>query len=347
MDGQTQVVDPTKQTEEVVPDYDIVEEGSAEAKALAKQAEADAEEDADDEPDEKIGRHPEQDLNDAQRQPGANADKRKKQRQRIKDKLDAKDALTLSLRQQNQQLAERLNRLESRTGSNEIVMIDKAISDTQELVSLAEQAHAHSLTQNDPLAVTRAMRDLFAAENRLQALTSSREQAARAASAPRAIDNNVSRNVNAWMARNAWFRPETSDEDSRIAKVIDDQIAAEGFDPGTAAYWQELDRRIKRKLPHRSTGGTGRRQVQNDDIDDEDDDFEETPKEKRQEDQNRGGSKVSGSGQGSGGGGRVKITLSRERIQALKDAGKWDDPLERNKMIKAYVKYDRAAAQNS
>jgi len=37
----------------------------------------------------------------------------------------------------------------------------------------------------------------------------------------------------------------------------------------------------------------------------------------------------------------TSITLSRERVQAIKDAGSWDDPTKRSKMIKAYASYDR------
>jgi hypothetical protein len=35
------------------------------------------------------------------------------------------------------------------------------------------------------------------------------------------------------------------------------------------------------------------------------------------------------------------ITLSRERVQAIKDAGAWDDPARRSKMIKAYTEFDK------
>jgi len=36
------------------------------------------------------------------------------------------------------------------------------------------------------------------------------------------------------------------------------------------------------------------------------------------------------------------ITLSPQRVQAIKDAGAWDDVEKRNKMIRAYASYDRA-----
>jgi hypothetical protein len=40
------------------------------------------------------------------------------------------------------------------------------------------------------------------------------------------------------------------------------------------------------------------------------------------------------------------ITLSRERVQAIKDAGKWDDPIARSKAIKAYAAYDKQNRNN-
>ena len=39
---------------------------------------------------------------------------------------------------------------------------------------------------------------------------------------------------------------------------------------------------------------------------------------------------------------RSTIRLSPDRVQAIKDAGAWDDVERRNKMIRAYAQYDRA-----
>ncbi len=41
------------------------------------------------------------------------------------------------------------------------------------------------------------------------------------------------------------------DEDSAIVKVIDQRLAAEGYNPATEEYWVELDNRVARRLPHR------------------------------------------------------------------------------------------------
>ena len=35
------------------------------------------------------------------------------------------------------------------------------------------------------------------------------------------------------------------------------------------------------------------------------------------------------------------ITLSAERVRAIKEAGAWDDPAKRSKMIKAYANFDK------
>ena len=39
--------------------------------------------------------------------------------------------------------------------------------------------------------------------------------------------------------------------------------------------------------------------------------------------------------------GKNTFTLSRERVQALKDAGMWDNPDKRAKAIRNYAEFDR------
>lgn len=333
-----------KEGEEQVPEYEILEEGSAEAQALAKGGQVEGDEDEEEIPDETLARST-VDPNDVTRSPEEVAESRsKKQKKRLKEKLDAKDALISSLQQSLAAQNQRLDGLERRAGSTDIAMIDKAITDTQHLVTMCEQNHSAALTQQDPNAVTKAMNDLFEAKNNLIMLNNVKHNATRAASQPKATNPSVARNVNAFMAKHQWFRPETMDEDSRIAKVLDDQIAAEGFDPATSAYWSELERRIKKRLPHR-TGARRGKDAEVDNDEDDGDDFVETKR--GQDDEPAPKTRVSGTGAGGGqGGGRVKVTLSRERIQAMKDAGKWEDPVERNKMIKSYVQYDRQQAKS-
>jgi hypothetical protein len=36
-----------------------------------------------------------------------------------------------------------------------------------------------------------------------------------------------------------------------------------------------------------------------------------------------------------------EFRLSPERVRAIKEAGRWDNPTEREKMIRKYAEYDR------
>ena len=118
------------------------------------------------------------------------------------------------------------------------------------------------------------------------------------------------------MRKNKWYDPQARDTDSRIAKVIDQDLAAEGWDPADPEYWEELDNRLSARLPHRYAAKTGKE-----------------PK--------RPGPTASARTANPSGKSANTITLSRDRVQAIKDAGAWDDPVRRNKMIKAYANFDK------
>ena len=118
------------------------------------------------------------------------------------------------------------------------------------------------------------------------------------------------------MKKNKWYDPQARDTDSRIAKVVDQELAADGWDPSDPEYWDELDNRLQTRLPHRyaaKTGGSTR----------------------------RAGPTASARTANPTGKSANTITLSRDRVQAIKDAGAWDNPTQRNKMIKAYAAYDK------
>lgn len=346
MDGAAAEKTKDKETElDTELDFDVVEEGSAEAKALAEAAKGQNEEEDGDEGDERLSRH----AGDANASEGdaeeveQRRSKSKSQRRRLKEKLDQKDSIIVGLRQQLQNQNDRLSTIERRTGTNELAMLDKSIGDTRLLVDQMANAHTQSLTQNDPALVTQSMNNLFEARKQLEGLESLKQQVVTHSQRPAPTNVNVTRNVNAFMARNPWYKPNTDDEDSQIVQILDNKIAAEGYDASTPEYWNELSRRIKKRLPHRSKGV--RREEPDDDEDDMDDNASDRRAQTREDDRAAPKSNVSGSGSsGRASGGKKKVMVSRERVQALKDAGIWDDPVRRNKMIKQYQDYDR---QNS
>jgi hypothetical protein len=120
-----------------------------------------------------------------------------------------------------------------------------------------------------------------------------------------------------WLERNNWYDPDIKDQDSKVAKTVDESLHAEGWNPTTEEYWQELDSRLKKYLPHRYDSGYNKSQV------------------------NRPKPPVAGSGRESSNTPSGGYRLSADRVKAIKDAGKWDDPKERASMIKAFQNYDR------
>jgi hypothetical protein len=126
--------------------------------------------------------------------------------------------------------------------------------------------------------------------------------------------------ANDWLEANSWYDPEGGDEDTQIAKIIDAKLTQEGWNPATEDYWEELDNRLQKRLPHRYN------QLQ-----------DERPQ-RRPRSVVTGSVRESVSGR-SGGNGYV---LSPERVRAIKEAGMWDDVEKRNRMIKQFIAYDKA-----
>lgn len=178
---------------------------------------------------------------------------------------------------------------------------------------------------NDPAAQVDYLDQLTDAKQKLQQLQHFKKQQLEIAQKPtqQNVPNTVSTEVQQqavkWLRKNSWYDPEARDTDSRIAKVIDQDLAAEGWNPSEPEYWDELDNRLAARLPHRYTA-SGRSQS--------------APK--------RGGPTASSRVSNTSSAKPNTITLSRDRVQAIKDAGAWDDPERRNKMIRAYAQYDRA-----
>ena len=225
-----------------------------------------------------------------------------------------------SLERRNAELAERLAKLENTATSYEFAQLDKAIEDEATRVEYAKMKLLQAAQANDANAQVEYLEQLTDAKQRLQQAQHYKKQQLEAAKAPKQnvpnpVSNEVQLNATRWLKKNSWYDPQARDTDSRIAKVIDQELSGEGWDPADPEYWEELDSRLSSRLPHRyvAKGGSNKR-------------ANPTPS-----------SRVANTTTAKAG----TITLSRERVQAIKDAGKWDDVSERNKMIRAYAQYDR------
>ena len=121
------------------------------------------------------------------------------------------------------------------------------------------------------------------------------------------------------MADNPWYDPHGGNEDSEIASMIDTRMANEGWNPKTPEYWEELDNRLAKYLPHRYNG-----------------EVETSVNPSTRRPRNVVTSSGRESATSSGGKGNT-FTLSQEQVRAMKDAGMWDDPDKRAKMVRRYA----------
>jgi hypothetical protein len=245
--------------------------------------------------------------------------KLKKELARQRD-LSAKHKIQ-ALERRNTELAERLAKVENTAASYQFAQLDKSIEDEATRVEYAKMKMLQAAQSGDVAGQVEYLEQLTDAKERLKQAQYYKKQQVDEAKAPKQnvpnpVADEVQRNATTWAKKNSWFDPQARDTDSRIAKVIDQELAADGWDPADPEYWEELDSRLQSRLPHRyvakdkavkRSGPTASSRVAN----------------------------TSGAKPGT-------ITLSRERVQAIRDAGAWDDVEKRNKMIRAYASYDRA-----
>ena len=282
-----------------------------------------------------------QTLNDPARE--AVRQRRREERQNKKAKQrEREDNLREELARRDRtiaELGERLVQVEQRGTVADLNQLDSAVSRASQAVSYYKGVIEEATKRQDGGMVADATQRMMAATQEAARLGQIKEQFVARANAGSggqpALDPLVKRHAEEWASRNSWYKPDASDADSELMLVIDKQVNREGFDPRTKEYWDELDRRKARYLAHRSTsdGQEGYNRA--------------APQERS------AGTPVAGSGRegGAGNGARSGSTfqLSAARVQALKDAGVWDDPKARDEMIRSYQKYDRqqAAARRS
>ena len=123
-----------------------------------------------------------------------------------------------------------------------------------------------------------------------------------------------------FLSANSWINAQGYENATAVVMRLDAEVMSAGYDPNARGYWDELARRINaqsaqaepaRREPAREEAprrrapplGNGR---------------EHAPERTRRE-----------------------VYVTPERKQAMIDAGYWDDPSERNKMLKAYADFDR------
>lgn len=256
----------------------------------------------------------------------ARREERKLKKQLHKEKVRESNHLIDSLRKQNEALAERLALLEKKSAGADMARLEKSIEDAQMRMQYAKAKLAEATSSMDGEAMANAQEMWYESRRQMEALEAMKKKVTsepKSQPVPNGTDLRMQRKAAAWMERNTWYDPEGKDMDSAVATKIDEALSAEGWDPTSDEYWEELDERLTKYLPHRYNRGTESRS---------------SNKPPPRSIQTGSGREASGSGSGTRPG---EFKLSPERVRAIKDAGMWDDPSARQKMIRKFIEYDR------
>ncbi len=316
--------DDTPENEEYVITETPPEEEQPEQEETPE-AEASAEEDDEDEGDERLSASDEDDEDDQPRgkkqlTPEEKRAQRQNRKFRRRAAIEHKERELAFLRAENEEFKRRLSNVEKQTSQFNLTAVDQKLNEALNEAQLAERIMAKAIEQGQGEDVTKALQIRDQALERARQLKAAKEQAEKPVQPKQGKDPRVAAYAQEWVKANSWYDPSGKDEDSAIVKVIDQRLAAEGFNPASEDYWVELDNRVARRLPHR---------------------YGEDAVEKPKAAQKRGGPPVGGKREYAPPSTRKEVYISPDRKQALIDAGVWDNPELRQRYIKRYAEYDR------
>jgi len=257
----------------------------------------------------------------------AKRNRRRAKKELIRKTNQEKDVRLQQLARENEEFKRRLAQLERNTKAEQITRIEKNIEDAQVRLEYAKMKLAEATQNNDGQAMVEAQTLWQNAHEEVRNLTGVRERADAELRRPQQEnlpDPQVQKLAAQWIRKNSWYNPAATDPDSRVAKKIDELMSAQGWNPADPDYWEELTSRLQKELPHRYN-------------DSNDDDNREVRRPR-----NVVGSSGREASAAYGGVNRSQFTLSPERVKAMKEAGAWDNPERKQKMIRQFIAYDRA-----
>ena len=298
----------------------VIIEGEAPVEE-AETEDADDSDDDEDEGDERLGDSEDDSEEEIASKSRSNVKRQKQRERRLRAKEHA-DRELAELREQNNTLLRRVSAIEGNTLASNVNAIDQRIAQAQSDVKQAESIIARAVEAGNGDDVATAMRLRDEAQYEAQQLWQQKQQVeqVRQQHANPGPDPRVVSYAKEWMDANPWYDPSGRDEDSAITKVIDNQLASEGYSPKDADYWHELTRRVASRIG---------------------DDEAET----RSSPSKRKAPPTGTTREHAPVSTKREIYVTPERKQAMIDAGIWDDVPRRNQMLKAYQAYDKSSAR--
>lgn len=309
-------------------DIDIVEVDSLPApgeptKPEAKDDDADDKVDTSDDDDDDEDDGEDRRLEGHDDDEGDDSPQRKKRLKRRQLQKEAKERTLReleTLRRQNAELERRLGAVESTTHTAAKTDTERRLAEVQNDIRTAEMILAKAIEAGNGEDAATAMRlrdEARDAENQLKNSVKDYDK-------PRTPQVNpvATTFVNAWKEANPWYDSRGLDEDSAIVNAIDATLTREGYDPASRDYWTELTKRVNKRF-----GGA-----------------QADPEERTPRTDGREKRKAPPLGNGrdhAPASTRQEVYVTPERKQAMIDAGYWDDPKIRTRMLKAYAAFDR------
>ena len=258
--------------------------------------------------------------------------RRRAKKDLIRKTNEEKDLRLQQLQRENEEFKRRLSNVERETQNGHIARLDKGLEDQKVRLEYAKMKMAEAVRAGDGDAMVEAQTMFNEAQAAVGEFAKAKHQAERAAQESYQqrpdvpmVDPTVQRNAADWMKRNGWYKPDTSDRDSQVAKKVDELLVTEGWNPSDPDYWDELDSRLQKALPHRYNEASGS------------DSAVRKPR-------NVVGSSGREASAAFGGTNRTQFVLSPDRVKAMKEVGAWDNPVRKKAMIDNFIKYDRENA---
>jgi hypothetical protein len=279
-----------------------------------------------DEKDERLSADQRDDDDEGDREE-IRARRREEKRNRKAAQRDARDRTQrelVELRRLNAELMSRVSSIEGNAISNNVSSLEGRIREAAYRAQQAEEALAKAVEAGNGEVVRDALRLRDKAINEATTLETHRRAIIERAQRPPEpkMDPLVERNARGFIERNKdWYDPNGGNDDSAVVMALDNKIASEGFDPTSEEYWEELEKRASKMLPHRFNS-------------------EDAPEPQRA----RRGPPTGGRGDAPSSS-RNQVFVSAERKQAMMEAGIWDDPKLRRDALRRYAEFDRNSAR--
>jgi hypothetical protein len=304
--------DDTPETDELIP---------VETPPEQQPQDAEIDEDDGDEEDERLAQS-EDDSDEDITSSSSNRERRRKRREIQKRAKEAAQAELAMLRRTVAELSQRVAATENHAASSNAQSLEQRLAQAQAEVQQAERiiaAATEAGNGNDVVAAMRIRDDAIEQARQLAAAKHQYEQARQQAGVPQ-VNPLVVNYAKQWMEANPWYDPQGRDRDSALTKAIDNELAREGYDPSSREYWEELTARVADAIsdeapsaapskPRRKAPPTGNTR-------------EHAPVSTKRE-----------------------IYVTPERKAAMIEAGVWDDPVQRQRYLKAYQAYDTGSAR--